>query len=171
MLDFIILSKKFHYNKISLIFTLEQTKMKKRIIGLLLASFFFSCTSAHHQQNLQSAKEREFTVGIVQKEIRVGMSQTEVAEALGSPNIVTRDKAGKESWIYDKIATEASYSKGNIGGAGGAAGVSGTTLLLGILTGGYESGASGTTQKTLTVIIKYDDIKLVESFSYHASKF
>lgn len=145
--------------------------MKRLIIVLLLVSFFFGCTSAHHQQQLQSAKEREFTVGIVQKEIRVGMSQTEVAEALGSPNIVTRDKDGKESWIYDKIASEASYSKSSVGGAGGAAGVTGTTLILGILTGGYESGASSTTQKTLTVIIKYDDEKLVESFSYHSSKF
>lgn len=145
--------------------------MKKLIIVSLLVSFSFGCTSACHQQNLQSAKEREFTVGIVQKEIRVGMSQTEVAEALGSPNIVTRDKNGKESWIYDKIASEASYSKSSVGGAGGAAGVSGKSLILGILTGGYESGASSTTQKTLTVIIKYDDEKLVETFSYHASKF
>jgi outer membrane protein assembly factor BamE (lipoprotein component of BamABCDE complex) len=150
---------------------MEQTKMKKLIIVLLLVSFSFGCTSAHHQQKLQSTKEREFTVGIVQKEIRVGMSQTEVAEALGSPNIVTRDKDGKESWVYDKIASEASYSKSNVGGAGGAAGVTGNVLLLGILTGGYESGASSTTQKTLTVIIKYDDDKLVESFSYHSSKF
>jgi hypothetical protein len=39
------------------------------------------------------------------------MSGTEVAVALGSPNIVTRDSGGKETWIYDKIATEASYSK------------------------------------------------------------
>jgi len=145
--------------------------MKKLIIVLLLVSFSFGCTPAHHQQKLQSTKEREFTVGIVQKEIGVGMSQTEVAEALGSPNIVTRDKDGKESWVYDKIASEASYSKSNVGGAGAATGVTGNVLLLGILTGGYESGASSTTQKTLTVIIKYDDDKLVESFSYHSSKF
>jgi outer membrane protein assembly factor BamE (lipoprotein component of BamABCDE complex) len=69
--------------------------MKKLIFAFLIVSFFLSCTPAHHQQNLQSSKEREFTVGLVQKEIRVGMSQTEVAEALGSPNIVTRDKDGK----------------------------------------------------------------------------
>jgi len=145
--------------------------MKKLIIVFLLVSFSFGCTSAHHQQKLQSAKEREFTVGLVQKEIRDGMSQTEVAEALGSPNIVTKDKDGKESWIYDKIASEASYSKSSVGGAGGAGGVTGNVLILGILTGGYESGASSTTQKTLTVVIKYDDEKLVESFSYHSSKF
>jgi outer membrane protein assembly factor BamE (lipoprotein component of BamABCDE complex) len=157
--------------KNSLIFTVEQTKMKRLIIVFLLVSFFFGCTSAHHQQKLQSTKEREFTVGLVQKEIIVGMSQTEVAEALGSPNILTRDKDGKESWIYDKIASEASYSKSSVGAAGGAGGITGNTLILGIITGGYESGASSTTQKTLTVVIKFNDDKLVESFSYHSSKF
>jgi len=145
--------------------------MKKLIIVFLLVSFFFGCTSAQHQQKLHSAKERGFTVGLVQKEIIVGMSQTEVAEALGSPNIVTRDKDGKESWIYDKIASEASYSKSSVGGAGGAGGVTGNALILGIITGGYEPGASSTTQKTLTVVIKFNDEKLVESFSYHSSKF
>ena len=145
--------------------------MRKLIIAFILVSFAFGCTPAHHQQQLQSTKDREFTVGLVQKEISVGMSQTEVAEALGSPNIVTRDKIGKESWIYDKIASEASYSKSSVGGAAGAGGVTGNTLILGILTGGYESGAASTTQKTLTVVIKFNDEKLVESFSYHSSKF
>ncbi len=67
-------------------------------------------SAAQHQKELGSTNEREMTVGIVQKEIRTGMSQADVAEALGSPNIVTRDSEGKETWIYDKIASEASYS-------------------------------------------------------------
>lgn len=103
------------------------------------------------------------------------MTQAEVAEALGSPNIVTKDAEGKETWIYDKIASEASYSRdtGSIGGAGEAGGVTGTTLILGLIGGGYskESGAVAKTQKTLTVIIKFNKEVKVESFSYHASKF
>jgi outer membrane protein assembly factor BamE (lipoprotein component of BamABCDE complex) len=145
--------------------------MKKVMIAFILILFFIGCTPAYHQEKLASTKEREMTVGIVQKEIRVGMSQTEVAEALGSPNIVTRDKNGKESWVYDKIASEASYSKSNVSGAAGGAGTTGNTLLLGLIIGGYESGASSTTQKTLTVVIKFGQDHLVESFSYHYSKF
>lgn len=132
-------------------------------------------TTVQHQQTLHSTQEREMTVGIVQKEIRVGMSQADVATAIGSPNIVTRDSEGKETWIYDKIATEASYSRDSsaIGGGAGAGGVAGTTLILGLLGGGYSkaSGAAATSQKTLTVIIKFDKNNKVESFSYHASKF
>jgi len=124
---------------------------------------FIGCMSAaEHQQSLPSTQERETTVGIVQREIRVGMSGAEVAEALGSPNIVTQDSAGDETWIYDKIASEASYSKDS----------GGTGLIISLLAGyNREAGAASTTQRTLTVVIKYGKDKLVKSFSYHASKF
>lgn len=136
-------------------------------------------SAAGHQQSLGSTQEREMTVGVVQKEIRVGMSQADVAVALGSPNIVTKDSQGDETWIYDKIATEASYSSSSqsegVGVAGGAGGVIDKVLLLGGV--GYsrgatsQAGASATTQKTLTVVIKFDRESLVKDFSYHASKF
>lgn len=146
------------------------------VMALAVPIMLAGCmTAAQHQQSLHSAQEREMTVGIVQKEIRHGMSQADVAAALGSPNIVTKDSEGKETWIYDKIATEASYSKSSLGisGGGGAGGIAGTTLLLGIIGGGYSqaSGAASSTQKTLTVIIKFNDKNQVDSFSYHSSKF
>ena len=139
--------------------------INKIVLGCLLlsSSLIFGCMSAaQHQQSLGSAKEREMTLGIVQKEIRVGMSQADVATALGSPNIVTKDNEGKETWVYDKIASEASYSR-DAGGTG---------LVLGLI-GGYsrEAGAASRTQRTLTVVIKFDARSLVESFTYHTSKF
>jgi outer membrane protein assembly factor BamE (lipoprotein component of BamABCDE complex) len=136
---------------------------KRRAFALVAIFLILGCASAaQHQQKLHSSQERETTVGIVQKEIRTGMSQDQVATILGSPNIVTRDSSGKETWIYDKIATEASYSKDS----------GGTGLILSLI-GVYsrEAGAFSTTQKTLTVIIKFNKDGLVKSFSYHASKF
>lgn len=151
-------------NRLSVFFSL--------LAGVLMSGCM---TAAQHQQTLHSTQEREMTVGIVQKEIRAGMSQADVAAALGSPNIVTRDSEGKETWIYDKIATEASYSRdsGGLGGGAGAGGIAGTTLILGLVGGSYskEAGATATTQKTLTVILKFNKDGKVESFSYHASKF
>lgn len=132
-------------------------------------------TGAEHQQSLHSTAERELTVGTVQREIRKGMSAAEVAETLGSPNIVTKDATGDETWVYDKIATEASYSadSGSASGAGAAGGTPGSTLLLGGLFGSYSrsAGASASTQKTLTVVIKFAKSGGVKDFSYHASKF
>ena len=131
-----------------------------RLIAIALLAVAASCTKAYEHSNaLHSSNEREMTVGLVQKEIRNGMSQGEVAIALGSPNIVSKDSEGKETWIYDKIATEASYSHDN-----GA---------LFLFLWGYDksAGASAVTQKTLTVVIKFDDNHNVEKCSYHSSKF
>jgi len=127
---------------------------------LCLAVIAAGCTTAaQHRQQLGSAAEREMTLGTVQKEIRAGLAQGEVAAALGSPNIVTRDGAGRETWIYDKVASEASYSN---------SWQYGTILLLGA---GGGAGASSQSQRTLTVVIRFGPDQRVETFSYHASRF
>lgn len=133
--------------------------MKTQIALLAITSILSACmpSAAEHSKALQSSTERETTVGLVQKEITKGMSQAEVASVLGSPNIVSKDKNGLETWIYDKIATEVSYSASKEG-------------LASILIGPRASGAISQTQKTLTVIIKFKD-NAVEEFSYHSSKF
>lgn len=99
------------------------------------------------------------TAGIVKREIRKGMPMSEVAAALGSPNLTSRDENGKETWIYDKIATEASYSQSQ----------NALFLILGGIAN--QSGAASTTQRTLTVVIKFDSSDNVESYTYHTSKF
>lgn len=74
--------------------------------------------AAEHHQDLADTHERALTLGLVQQQIPVGTTQTKVATTLGSPNIVTRDNNNQETWIYDKIASEASYSEDQ-GGANG----------------------------------------------------
>lgn len=155
--------------------------MKRRItiglLGLALAFASSGCmTGGEHAAGLHSSREQRLTVGVVQKEIRTGMSQADVAIALGSPNIVTRDVDGTETWIYDKIATEASYShsSGGISGLLGAGGAPGSrALVLGGVGAGFNasSGAAATSQRTLTVVIKFDKANLVTDFTYHSSRF
>ena len=99
------------------------------------------------------------TVGKVQREIHIGMPSAQVIEVLGSPNIVSTDENRLEVWVYDKIATDVSYSNSN----------GGVWLLLG--TVGGESGARSTSQRTLTVVIKFDVDKKVRDFAYHSSSF
>lgn len=125
------------------------------LLSLLLATLC-SChrSAAEHQRSLGSSEDSKVTVGIVQKHIKVGMSQPDVAAALGSPNIVTRDNSGKETWIYDKMSNVESYSSS-----------SGNFFVV------RNAGAASSSQKTLTIIIKYDANSNVEKFSYHASSF
>jgi outer membrane protein assembly factor BamE (lipoprotein component of BamABCDE complex) len=139
------------------------------VMALLVAGC--ASTGLDTKPGSPASVEREFTLGLVQKEIRVGMSQTDVAGALGSPNIVTRDVGGHEAWVYDKIATEASYSRSSEGALGSASVVPANALLLGIVGGSRSQGRSVTSQRTLTVILRFDGGGLVESFSFHASRF
>jgi len=128
-------------------------------IMLMFVGFAACTTVTNHRSNLHSTQDEELTVGKVQKEIRKGMSGAEVAEILGSPNIVTKDEDEDETWVYDKIATEASYSQSQ----------SAMFLILGGTSS--SSGAAAVTQRTLTVVIKFDAGSKVKSFSYHSSKF
>src|SRR4030043_349681 len=138
--------------------------MRKIILSLMLVFVGGCISTAEKEQN--ASKEREMTLGLAQKEIRVGMSQTQVAEALGSPNIVSKDSEGNESWIYDKIATQVSYARDTGGVAGGAAGVPVVGWVLGLAGGAQYSKSTGTeiqTQKALTVVIKFDEKSLVQT--------
>lgn len=140
-------------------------------------------TAAQHAQTLAPAQERKLTLGVVQSTVREGIDQAAVATALGSPNIVTTDAAGNETWIYDKISTETSHSGSNraqnfgVGGGAGAGGLAGAVLALGGAGAGYSrgandsAGASAQTQRTLTVVIKFDANKLVSKVSYNQSAF
>jgi outer membrane protein assembly factor BamE (lipoprotein component of BamABCDE complex) len=156
-----------------------QMKFLKIVPFLLVLTAVFTligCMSANeHYRQTHGPKEKEMTVGMVQKEIRKGMSAADVATVLGSPNIVTNDSDNREVWIYDKISTDVSYSKDS-SGAGLKlliAGVSDSLLGAGLGAGNYNrsAGAQSKTQRTLTVVIKYDEQKRVRDFFYHTSRF
>ncbi|MFA5160071.1 MAG: hypothetical protein WC484_06160 [Candidatus Omnitrophota bacterium] len=150
--------------------------MKKTFSVLFTALFLSGCVSASaHRQDVQDNGPNSLTVGKVQREIKIGMPSAQVAETLGSPNMVTTDEQRREVWVYDKIATEAAYSTSgsSYGGGVGAGGVPGSSLILGGLVGGFgkNAGAVNSTQKTLTIIIKFDLEGKVRDFAYHSSKF
>ncbi len=125
------------------------------LIGLSLLAT--SCNPGRFYDETYSDTQR-LELGTIQKGIYEGMAQDEVALVLGSPNIVTADKDKKETWIYDKIATEVRKS--------GSSG-----LILFCQTGADYVARADVSQKTLTVILKFDNDKKVESISYHSSKF
>ena len=133
----------------------------------LVAGALMACSATRHVEDVRAEEADRVTVGTVQKEIKLGMSGADVAGVLGSPNIVTTDSERRETWVYDKISTEVAYSKSGGSIVGLIFSSSG-----GGLGGGYsKAGATSTTQRTLTVVIKFDNDGLVRDFSYHASQF
>ena len=129
-------------------------------LALLTALLLTGCQSAgSHRAAVQDDSTDRMTVGKVQREIRVGMSGAEVAQVLGSPNIVSTDEQRREVWIYDKIATDRAQSSSS----GGV-----SILILGAVS---SAAASSTSQRTLTVIIKFDNEGKVRDFAYHTTRF
>ena len=101
----------------------------------------------------------KLTVGKVQGEIKVGMDAASVAQILGSPNIITTDDQRREVWIYDKVSSDSVDTSNSVGGSI-------------IIFGGSSAQKQHTkTQKTLTIIIKFDEDKRVRDFAYNYSQF
>jgi len=148
-----------------------------RMTIALLAFGVFLCGDAG------SLFSKELTLGLVQSQIKNGMTQGEVAQAIGSPNIASKDRDGNEVWIYDKISSETeTKSEGSAKEKSSGFAVGGGGFLgLGGLLGGFHSGQGNsstkekakveTTKKTLTVVIKFDKKHLVKETSYHMSTF
>ena len=107
------------------------------------------------------------TVGAVQQSVYIGMSGAEVAMALGSPNIVSTDEFRNEVWIYDRFSTERVQTEGPDAIALLQSLVAGSGALDGTSSRQSESSS----QKTLTVIIKFDEDGLVRDYAYHTSRF
>lgn len=145
--------------------------MKYLLPTVLATVLFTGCSASHHRADVQDDSTDRMTVGVVQKEIYIGMSGAEVVSVIGSPNIVSTDANRDEVWVYDKIATDVAYSNSNAGvlglifgpilGAGGAA------------TGNanQSAGARSTSQRTLTVVINFGPDDRVSDFAYHTSRF
>jgi outer membrane protein assembly factor BamE (lipoprotein component of BamABCDE complex) len=134
-------------------------------------------TASEHASDVRKARTQgdKLTVGTVQRQIKVGMSSADVVSVLGSPNMVTTDSKRRENWVYDKISTERVFSTSSGGVStlilGGA--LVGGGLVGGGVGGGYSSGAGAgsTSQRTLTIIIKYDENSKVRDFAYRYSSF
>ncbi len=135
-----------------------------RFITLIGVFLLTGCAASSHY-NPQA--EENLTVGTVQKEVRIGMSGAQVAQVLGSPNIVSTDEDRNEVWVYDKISTQ--YVQANVGA--GLLILGGGSDAGGIVGAGGRQSSGARSQRTLTVVIKFDEQNLVRDFSYHTSRF
>jgi hypothetical protein len=124
-----------------------------------------------HRAAVSDDSTERLTLGRVQKEIKVGMSGAEVVAVLGSPNIVTTDEQRREVWIDDRIATETAYSNGSGGLLGLLFGTSGNAGGAGAAGYSQSGGARSTSQRSVTLLVKYDSESRVREFSYRTARF
>lgn len=152
------------------------TQFSRSVLVLAVAATLAGCQSAaQHRADVSDTSGDALTVGTVQRDIELGMSGAEVAEVLGTPNVVTTDEERREVWIYDRVSTQTAFSSSSGGASAGVLGIPG--LSNGFLLGSGTASASGsagaqdTSQRTLTVVIKFDEAGRVRDYSYHTSRF
>ncbi len=131
-------------------------------LGLLaLLSFLFVGCSAVSLETQRADMDKAsgggnaMSVASVQRGIKIGMSNADVVGVLGSPNMVTTDDQRRESWVYDKVSTDNFVS--------GSAGF--------FFSRDTANATSSRTQRTLTIIIKFDENGKVRDFAYNQTKF
>lgn len=100
------------------------------------------------------------THGNVQMNVRVGeTTQLQILEAFGAPNITTVDGSGQEVWTYQRAATAAQSSANSSYW---------TVFLIG---GARDASGFSSTSRMMTLIIKFNEQKIVSDFSSRASNF
>ena len=126
--------------------------------GLIATSLVLGCSVPKLPSDSDTSKTN-MSVGVVQREIRKGMTGGEVATVLGSPNIVTSGPGGTEVWVYDRTFSQVEAASASTG----------VWFVIG--TTGSNAGVTRSSQSTLTVVIKFDAEKKVADVAYHQSKF
>ena len=105
-------------------------------------------------------RNSQLTQGNVQMNLIVGKTtKAEVIEHFGSPNITTRDGAGREVWTYQRAAQVAQSSS--------------QSGYWTVILAGKSSSASGfeSSSRMITLIIKFDESDVVVDFRSRTSNF
>lgn len=118
-----------------------------KIFILLVTLLVSACQAPLATIPARQIDAEKITLGNLQSKIKVGVSGDKVIEALGSPNIVTSNDDGSETWVYDKISSDSEYSKG------------------------WSTGVKTQSSRTMMVVIKFDKQKKVKDVQYRQTTY
>lgn len=134
--------------------------MKKSLV-LLLPLMLAACMGTTPVGEPMS--KSNLTSGQVSMTLKKNITtQAEVIEVFGAPNLVTQNADGEDVWTYQKNATVANATSNT----------SYATIIL--LGGSSKSSGFEQSSRTMTLIIKFKDIKGIKTvvdFSSRSSSF
>ncbi len=128
-------------------------------LPMLIALTITMSTMTACVRNTDPVVADNMTIAMAQREIKIGMTSAEVIEVLGSPNMVTTDAKRRETWVYDRVSTTVQSSN------------SGAGVWLLVMGAGTDNHKYTSTQRTLTIIVKFDEDNRVRDFAYRTSTF
>lgn len=131
----------------------------KRLIALSLATLSLAACATPAPGPVDQ-RNSALTSGNVSMNLEVGKTtQAQVLEVFGAPNIVTMDGARNAVWSYQRHATVAQAN---------ASSNYWTIILTG---GGNQAAGFSESQRTITLIIKFDGNNVVSDFRSRTSDF
>jgi outer membrane protein assembly factor BamE (lipoprotein component of BamABCDE complex) len=140
--------------------TIKSRKYFFTVIAAVNAVLIAGCTSKTAPVAAIPARQVEsqkITVGSAQT-LKVGMGGAEVISSLGTPNIITTDTKGVETWVYDKISNEYEF--------------------ITVQDNGWifnprqrSSGVEVRSQRTLIVVIKFNKDSKIDSIQYRQTAY
>ena len=128
-------------------------------LPVLLALIAVAPSMTACTRDVDPIKSEAMTVAAAQREIKIGMTSAQVVEVLGSPNMVTTDSKRRETWVYDRVSTTVQSSNSGVG------------VWLLFMGAGTDSHKASSSQRTLTIIVKFDENNRVRDFAYRSSAF
>jgi hypothetical protein len=124
----------------------------------------------------QPATPSALSYGTVTSQVRKGeTTQLDLVNLFGAPTISSYDSAGIETWVYEKTVTQTDL-QANTTAVQGAANL-GAFFNGGQAGGGIAGGQSSqsasaaSSVRSITVIVKFNDQKIVSDYSVRASYF
>jgi hypothetical protein len=128
--------------------------MERNRIALRVAALIALAACASPPPPLEP---RELAVDAVQHEIKAGLDQAAVLEALGPDYRISTDSQRREVWTYENIASDRIDTERSVGGG---------IIVLG---DGRSPSAGSASERMLTLIIYYDEAKKVRDLAYNYS--
>jgi outer membrane protein assembly factor BamE (lipoprotein component of BamABCDE complex) len=105
----------------------------------------------------RSMETQRLAVGAAQM-LKVGSTSERVIELLGSPNVVSNNEDGLETWVYDKVSKETEVVRTSDGG----------WLFT---PKQQQSVVSVVGERTLIVVIKFDKDQRVSNVRYRQTSY
>ena len=124
-------------------------KVSLKILGCMLCLGLQACAPPAPFATIpaRQIETQKVTLGNVQRIVKQGASSADVIGALSSPNIVSSNKDGTETWVYDKIMSESET----------AIGIKGLVAV--------------SSTRTMIVVIKFDQNHRVETVQYRQTAY
>ena len=147
--------------------------MRKTVLTFLVTSALLlqaGCVNPPVQNSQPVIPTSNISYGLIQQNVVKGATKDQVVGTLGSPNMITNSAGDEETWIYDKVSTDYQNESGASSASVLGGGIAGAIGLGGSASTSSSSNRGTSSQRTLTLIIKFKK-NVIDTFAVRTTSF